>query len=437
MIKLMLVAGENSEKLAMFLEQRGTFSVEFWTPNLANVEELQNKIIKVDKMLYLYQTGNASVNIKSEMHTLQILIRSDGFFDPGEIVFIAKKSDETDIALRYFKSVMQSCNYSKYNVQILKDELSFSAIYSSILGTSRSRNFTNTYRNVYRVERDADADVAFSPSDDRNLIIEPFNYDSLREYEHNKVTIEKVDSGYVYTDNRDTNLKTYANPALGRIDFEDVVDNLQTVIVAGSEGSGKSVWSAALAASAVLKGGTVLVLDYTRNQEIGIVAAALGETVTKVGMKDLLLAKQLVSGIFNLCSFMQQEERNVRFEFLQHLCTAFQRNCCIIILAVELEDLTAAEKIIRDSLIAKVFSVTPTRGNISRILPYTEFEDGIRKTVVMNQNSSLLSAMQYVDATTMREMIDIGVKVVKPVTFSSKMSLHGIYDAITGGEVHN
>ena len=148
MIKLMLVAGENSEKLAMFLEQRGTFSVEFWTPDLANVEELQNKIIKVDKMLYLYQTGNVSVNIKSEMHTLQALIHSDGFFDPGEIVFIAKESDETDVALRYFKSVMQSCHYSKYNIQILKDELSFSAIYSSVLGTSRSRNFTNTYSNV-------------------------------------------------------------------------------------------------------------------------------------------------------------------------------------------------------------------------------------------------------------------------------------------------
>ena len=76
MIKLMLVAGENSNSLAEFLQQRGTFVVDFLYRDLySNSQELLNSVIRVDKLVYVYQSREmdnlGGMFIRQEMQVLK------------------------------------------------------------------------------------------------------------------------------------------------------------------------------------------------------------------------------------------------------------------------------------------------------------------------------------------------------------------------------
>ena len=89
MIKLLLVSSLRSKELGDFLTERGAFEVDGCYSSLsADVAEIQNQIIKVDKTLYLYQLddeGNSNVNIRADMQVLQGLLDNNTFFNPGEI----------------------------------------------------------------------------------------------------------------------------------------------------------------------------------------------------------------------------------------------------------------------------------------------------------------------------------------------------------------
>ena len=64
------------------MTERGTFEVPFYYESLSkNSNEIKNSIIKVDKMLYLYQPDVMS--IRYDMGILKNLLAKSSFFDPG------------------------------------------------------------------------------------------------------------------------------------------------------------------------------------------------------------------------------------------------------------------------------------------------------------------------------------------------------------------
>ena len=65
------------------MTERGTFEVPFYYESLSkNSNEIKNSIIKVDKMLYLYQPDE--ISIRYDMGILKKLLDKSSFFDPGE-----------------------------------------------------------------------------------------------------------------------------------------------------------------------------------------------------------------------------------------------------------------------------------------------------------------------------------------------------------------
>ena len=73
MSKLLIVAGKNSKNLRDFMTERGTFEVPFYYESLSkNSNEIKNSIIKVDKMLYLYQPDE--ISIRYDMGILKNLL---------------------------------------------------------------------------------------------------------------------------------------------------------------------------------------------------------------------------------------------------------------------------------------------------------------------------------------------------------------------------
>ena len=72
MIKLMIVAGEQTNELARHLGSSGVFKVDFAYKNLYEYEEeIRNSIITVDKFLYVYQS--AQMKSRLDMSILQNL----------------------------------------------------------------------------------------------------------------------------------------------------------------------------------------------------------------------------------------------------------------------------------------------------------------------------------------------------------------------------
>ena len=112
MIKLMIVAGRQSAKLAEHLNKTGAFRADYVYHSLAqNQEKIKNSIIKVDKLLYIYQPeeDNGVTSIREDMVILQKLIISDEFFSTNEVIFIQKSSSLSEQAADYFNTVMKEC----------------------------------------------------------------------------------------------------------------------------------------------------------------------------------------------------------------------------------------------------------------------------------------------------------------------------------------
>ena len=73
MISLMLVAGDQSKKLANHLTNNGAFKAEYVLPTLQdNQEFLKSSIIKIDKLLYVFRPDQ--MNIRAEMAILKDLV---------------------------------------------------------------------------------------------------------------------------------------------------------------------------------------------------------------------------------------------------------------------------------------------------------------------------------------------------------------------------
>ena len=438
MINLLVVAGSTSDRLSDFLVNRGTFDVQFCYSSLyENVSEIQNQIIKTDKMLYLYQvdesTGSSVINIKSDMQVLRSLIKAGGFFDPGEIVFVTGKSELAERAVQFFKTVMQECGKEDYSIEILEGRLTFSSIYETLMGISVTKDFKNTYRNVYRVERNSDADKAYVGSDDRELLIEPFRYDSLGNYEMRRESIIRTDSGYVNTD-RSSERKQFDSPDFGQMKFTDMLGKQKVVLVSGGEKSGKTMWSAVLGKSAVEAGKTVCILDFTRCGGIDQVYSGINMAVNDVRMLELAGNLKIIPGQLYLCRIRNQGEDSVKMEFLQNMFARKSKPFDCVFVVVDMDALTECRRLLRNVLSGVVMLVSAVMQDIVRLqgqIVEAGLED-VAMTVILNENLRLFKGAGFVSAEDAKAIFGDGVKVVRPVFFDSLDVGSSIYKAIVG-----
>ena len=213
MKSIMIIAGDKTEKLADFFTERGAFSVDYAYNSLStNVVQIRDAIINVDKLLYVYQDG---INIKADMQVLKESLSSGAFFTVKEMVFVTSDDEESTIARKYFNAVIESTGFSNYEIKIIAGRLTFAGIYDTVLGISVDANVKNTFKTVYRVERGDKAKKAFIPTDDSNLLIEPFDNSNQLELENRKTNIINTESGIPRKDqSTGTNIETYFNPIL-------------------------------------------------------------------------------------------------------------------------------------------------------------------------------------------------------------------------------
>lgn len=271
MIKIMLVAGKNSKQLAKFLEQRGTFSADFvYTDLYNNLQEITKSVIKVDKFVYVFQQNDDKDNtsIRLDMQALREMLLSNKFFKADEILFLCGDGDEYTQAKKYFSAVVEECGVTNAGVRTLDGIASFSSVYDNLIGVTVDVDFKNKYRNLYRRGKGDDASIAYEPKNDRNVVIEPFDYLNIEAYEKRRSQVSLVEAKENIIDGDDYEHFVMPNLSLEGIDTGECLGLHEIVLVTGSKHAGKKEWALQLATAARFNGKRVMVIDFTKSQGI-------------------------------------------------------------------------------------------------------------------------------------------------------------------------
>lgn len=416
MSKLLIVAGKNSKNLRDFMTERGTFEVPFYYESLSkNSNEIKNSIIKVDKMLYLYQPDVMS--IRYDMGILKNLLAKSSFFDPGEITYIVNGStDENTKAIEYFKSVMEDVGYTNYQVKRSERTMTYEDIYNQLLGVSESAKFKNKRKNVYRVENSNESKEVFLPELDTGLTVEPFNYDSNRNYEKAKENASRTESGIEYTDSMKP-MKKFIRPSFGSISFDSILHGNKTVCISGLAKSGITTWTCALATSAIDLGKSLLVLDYTDNQDIFDTMVLNRIKCKQIDMIELLHNCQVEKGVIGVCGLANEKERKVKSEFLQNFFSRVDTFDYVFVVT-SIDYMEKAVSIVGDML-SKLFLCTSVIQHDVELMN-TYVEKVVKKAqtmVILNNVVKVMDDSILLDDKTCKEILANQCKVVSPIIF--------------------
>lgn len=328
MIRLVIVAGAQTQKLAEHLEKSGAFSVTSAFNSLVrNQSVLKSSIIRADKMLFVFNEND--LNIKEEMSVLQDIMVNGSFFSIKEILFVQKENAQSEKAQLYFETVMNEVNnvYRKQNrlldsitasAETVKDALTFQKISALLLGVSKDANFDNTISKMYRCEKGNTDKIAYVPKDTRNYKVEPFSFLNLQEYNKNIENQSKLDNGIPFEDISKDRLEL-DNPYFGEIRISNLNRRKTVIMVTGADKSGKSVWTSALSKSLSAIKECVLILDFTKVHNLKAFLEINSVNFSMITAQELLLCKKPVSNIVLYENVFNKKD--ISLDFLQIFLT--------------------------------------------------------------------------------------------------------------------
>lgn len=431
MINIMLVAGEKTTKLAAFLRQRGTFQIDFTFRSLSeDLNKVRDSIINVDKLVYVLD--KPEVNIRMEMQVLKELLNNDGFFVVQEILFIITESEEAKSALRYFNAVMDSCNFEQFKIINSSNKLAFADIFDYIVGVTNSDNYDNTFRDVYRVERYSDSSVAYIGTEDSDLIVEPFDYERVSLYEAAKNVSKKAESGVIHHDVMpEHNIVQFDAPNLGSLDMIVHKSSTQTIIVTGERKTGISTWSIALATSAFSSGKSVLLFDFTDNNDIENIMMLEQLSYKKLTMLQLLHNYNFDSNCLYIVNSSKSNEKAIIQEFICNLYSTELQLPAVIVIALPEHRLTDMTSVINKDITKIIYCINPLLSDItSKQLVLEKLSSKFNINVVLNNRIKLIADRYLVDSKVVTELLPFDLKVIQPIDFTSLNIDAGLYKTL-------
>lgn len=409
MSKLLLFAGNNTSTIKDFMVENGTFDVPFSYESISkNINEIKNSIIKVDKMLYIYQP---EMSIRYDMSLLQNLLSKSNFFDPGEIIFIANGSSDDSKAIEYFQAVMKSCDYKNYRIKKSDKNMTYAEIYDTLLGVSSSVKFKNKRKNIYRIENANDSKIAFLPDVNTDLLVEPFDYDNIINYEKAKEIAKRTESGIEHIDTMQE-IKKYSRPSFQKINVSSILHKNKTIIVSGLPKSGITTWTCLLAMSSKDLDKSILILDYTNNQDVIDTLTINRIKYQKFRMVDLIGNYDVPRDVINVCSIDTENEDKVKFEFIQNFFSKIDTFEYVFI-ATDINFVEKIIKIVGDSL-SKLFLCTNViKNDINYLNKVIErVYDTIEPMIILSNQIKVMDDSVLLDSSSCKELLSRDCKVI-------------------------
>lgn len=270
MASVVLVAGERTEELRKFLEDRGSVDVlEAYESLQANEGILQNKVLIHDKLLYISREGNAG--LVRDLQVLRDLYMMRSHFNPREIIFYVEDSEESEGKLTCEKTMTHLKSQASrdprivipdYKIHTFDKNLTFDKIYSVLLGTVDPLDVNAAIDIIYRVDRNADSKKSFEAEDSVKLNLEPFKYKRLESHDVMKALAMKTDSGQVYMDNEQISLEK-SDPVFEGLSLGEMT-NKTVLVFSGNHRSGVSTFATAMSVSVVTSVDKLLYIDFSR-----------------------------------------------------------------------------------------------------------------------------------------------------------------------------
>ena len=430
MIKILIISNVRCKELGSFITQRGAFRVDGCYSSISeNVMDIQNKIIEVDKTLYLYQPEESATNIRADMQVLQTMLETNSFFKPGEIIFVTRTTPQCKQAEKYFVTVMNSCGYKDYSVKIIEGAISFSVIYDNLIGLSSSTDFKNTYSTLYRKERNVKSSIAYEKQDDSGLILEPFNFESLENYENQKKLVTDATSSITFKDDTDGKVAGFNRPGFGRLDITDAAGGPPVVMLTGKAKSGLSTWTSALAVSSAKAVHGVLVMDYTSNSDVSKHLVDEKISFTECRMKNILERRDNADGI-SVCTYHNDAEYLVRLNFLKNIFCSAALKQSIVLIPVDYHDFARTYTMLKGEIAKVIFTVTPRHSDVIELLDFVDLIDCADVLAILNKcvqmkGEEIMSQEQVKEALAL-----FNAKVAKNYHFDSINVGTGLYIAM-------
>lgn len=411
MISLMLVAGDQSKKLAEHLTNNGAFKAEYVLQNLAdNQEQLKSSIIKVDKLLYVFRPDQ--MNIRTEMAILKDLFLSESYFEVNSVVFIQSESEEARTASNYFNTTMQECNTKArygnvldYELYTIKGDLTFNVIKNTVLSITQINNKKNTVANFVRYEKNNKASTAYDPTNTRNHKVEPFDYSSVVQYEREQKNSISLETGTIKHTSGDSMDKTLSNPSVASIQLA-VQKQIKSYIITGAGKSGKSTIAAALAKSTVMSGESILILDMTHSNSIKTKLES-AEILHRVYTPAQLITNQFDA--FDGMTVCSLEDREIIKDFISVFYTSIIEKIIVdnVLIIVDISDFSDIACLVgidlTDSFVCMHPLITDTL--LTSKINECEFckRIGNLPTLILNKNLSLHAGEKWLDPKEVKQ----------------------------------
>jgi hypothetical protein len=355
------------------------------------------------------------------MQILEELLVGEDFFTVSEIIFLVTDNADVDKAIMYFQTVMNESQFSNYVIHNTKAKVSFAEVFEYIIGISGNSSFKNSYNNVYRVERNSESNVAYVGTDNFDLSIEPFSYSKVNKYEENKELSKRTESGVYHHDNNSgVNVETFDNVKLGDLDFTNKIAETRVIVVTGAQKTGVSIWSAALAISALAFGNSVMLVDYTENRDIANLFTLTDVSLKQVSMYDLLHNYKASSTDINYVCSANQQEKAVQCEFIQHLFNSKTSLTNLCVIAIHDEELQGVLDVLHNDISDIVYCIHTIKSDVeSKQRIISELSEQYRTSVILNDRLNLIDNSQEMPFITIKDALPDNTRVAQPINFDN------------------
>lgn len=415
MVSMMLVAGSASKSLADFLENRGTFSVTNVYPSLKeSVKDIQTQIIKVDKLLYLFNSEVATdaTDIRTEMRILGKLLKDSTFFNPAEIIFMLRANESSEVAIKYFKTIVEDADFDNYTIKQIEGKLTYEIVYSSVMGISQVRDFENTYRSIYKVSRDASAELAYAAQDNKDMLVQVAGNYRLDDYEaHRDLLIKTASKEDISVVEKRKQKGVVDIPSAGVAPVEVLRD---VVVITGGGKSGKSVWSTVLSASAKEAGKRVCIIDLTNNGDLSFFLGKTNTDCETLTFRDFVEREKYTDFV---CCRPVLKERDVAIPFVNYVLDEVAAYDCILVIT-ELSDYEKLQSI--QTSIRKTVVLTTSRRSDMEYMSREVLQKLYGEVcVILNNQAVSFTNEDMLENSEIRKYISDEYKVIGSKKFTS------------------
>lgn len=299
-MKVMIVAGADTESLVKLFNDRGTIEVTHSFPSLHKHRKMiLEDYISVDKVIYVQRKN--SMDVRRDMSTLKELLtnmmNNREFFKCKEVEFFyIHETGSNDDPLKFAKAVEKETKFDGFVFHGNSEELPFDIIFKTLCGQTTDNKIKNKRKATIRTKKGSKVKSIFETENNtKNEYIEPWTNDNLEDYDKAKELASKHDKDSRYEDSQDTNsiYEKRDNPNLGGYHINSILEDKNIFIFSGEAKSGVSLNTAMLTTSAIACGKTVTLLNFTEDNDTRSYIRNLEHAFSSMSLKMLMSVDQL------------------------------------------------------------------------------------------------------------------------------------------------